>query len=67
MKVNKIEKAKKQCEAFLEAYDALYKREDKFSKWDLHNPEYNPCKETATLRHRSMDLTNALADMRKPN
>lgn len=66
MKKQKIERAVDACRAFLDAVEAIDERakvDDNFARF----MEITGFTETGTLRRRSMDLTRALADLRRSN
>jgi hypothetical protein len=65
MKLSRIIEAERVAERFLEAVQAHHDRygsDDDYRKFC----EYTGYRETAAMRRASMDLTRALADMRKP-
>jgi len=63
MNLKKLETAVAEAKRFLVKAQAAKKRIQKEGKY----AEYTPTKETAAARRASMDLTRALAELRKPN
>ena len=63
MNRQKIEKAKEKAEQLIAAVDALFKRSEGEPGWYL----VHGSKESGALRRASLDLTRALAEMRKPD
>lgn len=60
MTKKKIDEVKKWADEFMHS---VYEMEKEI---DAGRPLWVRSKQSATLRRRSMDLTNALADLRKP-
>jgi len=65
MKHANILAAEKEAQRFLEAVKAYRHRRDT-DEYFARYCEMTGGRETATVRRASMDLTNALSDMRKP-
>lgn len=61
-----IEKAKAEALRFLEAVERVAETFSEYNRWAGHAPFGCGNKDTGALRRASLDLTRALAEMRKP-
>jgi len=66
MKRYTIDAAKEAAERFIAAVDAMKEREATDDHFRRYMTTGTGFKETATIRRASLDLTRALAEMRKP-
>jgi hypothetical protein len=66
MKRHTITEAKEAAGRFIAAVDKLHEREEADDYFRRHMNSGSGFKETAAVRRASLDLTRALAEMRKP-
>lgn len=65
MQNSKIQEAKKLAKQFLQVVDVMEKEEERLNE-PYENTFYRSPKHRGSVRRKSMDLTRALAEMRKP-
>jgi hypothetical protein len=65
MQNSKIQEAKKLAKQFLQVVDVMEKEEERLNEPN-ENTFYQSPKHRGAVRRKSMDLTRALAEMRKP-
>ena len=66
MNRDRVEKAKAEALRFLEAVEKVEENFPEYNRWAGHTPFGCGTKDTGALRRASLELTRALAEMRKP-